>query len=109
VSPWFRRPVPRAILGLVLLVAACDGRPPAEVYAGYAEADYVRLAAPLGGTLVRLHLQRGDRAAAAAPAFRGIMLKGNAGVEVAGELWPIALFMPAAGTVAMRRYRQTRD
>lgn len=59
----------RAILGIVLLVAACDGRPPAEVYAGYAEADYVRLAAPLGGTLVRLHLQRGDRAAAAAPAF----------------------------------------
>ena len=47
--------------------------------------------------------------AATAPAFRGIMLKGNAGVEVAGELWPIALLMPAAGTVAMRRYRQTRD
>ena len=40
---------------------------------------------------------------------RGIMLKGNAGVEVAGELWPIALFMLAAGTVAMRRYRQTLD
>lgn len=63
------RPATRVVLGLVLLVAACGGRPPTEIYAGYAEADYVRLAAPLGGTLVRLHLQRGDRAAAAAPAF----------------------------------------
>lgn len=40
---------------------------------------------------------------------RGILLKGNGAAEVAGELWPIALFMLAAGTVAMRRYRQTID
>lgn len=40
---------------------------------------------------------------------RGILLKGNGAAEVAGELWPIALVMLAAGTVAMRRYRQTLD
>ena len=49
-------------------LAACS-EPPAEGYAGYAEGDYVRLSAPVAGTLTRLHLQRGDRVDAAAPAF----------------------------------------
>jgi ABC-2 type transport system permease protein len=40
---------------------------------------------------------------------RGIMLKGNGLVEVAPHLWPIALFMAVAGTVALARYRQTVD
>ena len=40
---------------------------------------------------------------------RGIMLKGNGWVEVAPHLWPIALFMLVAGTVALARYRQTLD
>jgi ABC-2 type transport system permease protein len=40
---------------------------------------------------------------------RGIMLKGNDLAEITGQLWPIALFMLAAGTVAMKRYRQTVD
>jgi len=40
---------------------------------------------------------------------RGIMLKGNDLAEITGQLWPIALFMLAAGTVAMKRYRQTID
>ena len=40
---------------------------------------------------------------------RGIMLKGNGLVEIAPHLWPIALFMLAAGSVAMLRYRQTVD
>ena len=40
---------------------------------------------------------------------RGIMLKGNDLAEITGQLWPIALFMLAAGTVAMMRYRQTVD
>jgi HlyD family secretion protein len=50
------------------LLAGCD-RPPTDVYLGYAEADYVRLAAPIAGTLAQLHLERGDRAVAGAPAF----------------------------------------
>ena len=40
---------------------------------------------------------------------RGIMLKGNGLVEVAPQLWPIALFMAVAGLVALKRYRQTVD
>ena len=40
---------------------------------------------------------------------RGIMLKGNGLVEVAPQLWPIALFMAVAGMVALKRYRQTVD
>jgi ABC-2 type transport system permease protein len=40
---------------------------------------------------------------------RGIMLKGNGVAEIAGQLWPIALFMLLAGTVAMKRYRRTVD
>ena len=40
---------------------------------------------------------------------RGILLKGNGIAEVAMHLWPIALFMLAAGGVALKRYRQTLD
>jgi HlyD family secretion protein len=57
-----------ALSTIVAALAACS-KPPAEGYAGYAEGDYVRLSAPVAGTLTRLHLQRGDRVEAAAPAF----------------------------------------
>jgi ABC-2 type transport system permease protein len=40
---------------------------------------------------------------------RGILLKGNGLTEILPELWPIGLFMLVAGTVAMKRYRQTLD
>jgi ABC-2 type transport system permease protein len=40
---------------------------------------------------------------------RGIMLKGNGLAEVFPHLWPIALFMLVAGSVAMVRYRRTVD
>jgi HlyD family secretion protein len=57
---------------LCLLLAAplagC-GDKPADFYPGYAEADYVRLASPLAGTLARLYVQRGDHMAPGAPAF----------------------------------------
>lgn len=57
-----------ALLITLAALSACS--PPApEGYAGYAEGDYVRLSAPVAGTLARLHLQRGDQAAASAPAF----------------------------------------
>ena len=38
---------------------------------------------------------------------RGIMLKGNGLAQIVPEVWPIALFMLVAGTVALLRYRQT--
>lgn len=40
---------------------------------------------------------------------RGVLLKGNGFDEIAPELWPIMLFMLVAGTVALKRYRQTLD
>lgn len=40
---------------------------------------------------------------------RGILLKGNELADIVPEMWPIALFMLAAGGVALARYRQTLD
>jgi len=40
---------------------------------------------------------------------RGILLKGNGAAEIAGELWPIALFAVIVLTIGMKRYRQTLD
>ncbi|HEY0844482.1 MAG TPA: HlyD family efflux transporter periplasmic adaptor subunit [Noviherbaspirillum sp.] len=50
------------------LVAGC-GEPPADYFPGYAEAEYVRVATPIAGTLVKLHVQRGDQVEQHAPAF----------------------------------------
>lgn len=36
---------------------------------GYAEADYVRLSSPIGGSLAHAYVKRGDRIAAGAPVF----------------------------------------
>ena len=55
-------------LALAALLCACERKDEAA-FTGYAEADYVRLAAPIAGTLTRLHLARGDNVAAQAPAF----------------------------------------
>ncbi len=40
---------------------------------------------------------------------RGILLKGNGLADVAGEIWPIALFTTLALVIAVKRYRQTLD
>ena len=40
---------------------------------------------------------------------RGIMLKGNGFGQLLPELWPMLLFLLVAGTIALRRYRQTLD
>ena len=40
---------------------------------------------------------------------RGILLKGNALPEVLPEIWPIALFLAVAATVALIRYKETLD
>ena len=40
---------------------------------------------------------------------RGVLLKGNGSAETWPSLWPIALFMLVATTVAMLRYRRTLD
>ncbi len=51
-----------------LLLTGCSD-PPGDYFPGYAEAEYVRLATPIAGTLVKLNVQRGDQVQANAPAF----------------------------------------
>jgi HlyD family secretion protein len=61
----------RPILGcipLLLSVAACGGSEPPALQ-GYVEGEYVRVAAPFGGTLVKLDAQRGQKVGADAPLF----------------------------------------
>jgi ABC-2 type transport system permease protein len=41
--------------------------------------------------------------------LRGILLKGNGVAEIGPELWPIALFLMVAATIALLRYRETID
>lgn len=59
--------IPLSILAAFLL-AACD-KSADDFYPGYAEAEYVRLATPIAGTLVKLHVNRGDKVEQNAPAF----------------------------------------
>jgi ABC-2 type transport system permease protein len=40
---------------------------------------------------------------------RGILLKGNGWADVWPEMWPLLVFMLAAMTIALRRYRRTLD
>ncbi|HEX5398243.1 MAG TPA: ABC transporter permease [Verrucomicrobiae bacterium] len=40
---------------------------------------------------------------------RGILLKGNGFVEVAPDVWPIALFVVVVMAIGIKRYRQTLD
>jgi ABC-2 type transport system permease protein len=40
---------------------------------------------------------------------RGILLKGNALPEILPEIWPLALFLAVAATVALIRYKETLD
>ena len=56
-----------ATIGALVLVGCGNSTPPG--YPGYVEADYVRVAAPLSGSLARLSVNRGDQVAANAPLF----------------------------------------
>ena len=52
----------------LLLAAACGNSEPPALQ-GYIEGEYVRVAAPFGGTLVKLDAQRGQTVGADAPLF----------------------------------------
>ena len=56
------------VLLVVALLAACTRHDEGQLL-GYVEADYVRLAAPLGGQVTKLYLARGQVVQAGAPAF----------------------------------------
>lgn len=51
-----------------LLLAACNPSND-NAFPGYVEGEYVRLGAPLAGTLAKVHLRTGDNAVAGAPAY----------------------------------------
>lgn len=57
-----------ALLPLFAALTGCAERAD-DYYPGYAEAEYVRLASPVAGTLTRLLVQRGEKVEANAPAF----------------------------------------
>ncbi|MGE5094619.1 MAG: HlyD family secretion protein [Betaproteobacteria bacterium] len=57
-----------AALLVLLLVAGCGPRGPVA-WQGYVEGEFVRVAAPFAGTLVRLDVQRGQSVAPGAPLF----------------------------------------
>jgi ABC-2 type transport system permease protein len=40
---------------------------------------------------------------------RAVMLKGSGAADVMADIWPMALFLLVAGTVALKRYRKTLD
>ncbi|MGH2746236.1 MAG: HlyD family secretion protein [Thermoleophilaceae bacterium] len=51
-----------------MLAAACE-RAPDPGYGGYVEGEFVRIGAPLAGTLADLEVRRGDQVVARAPLF----------------------------------------
>ena len=60
---------PGAVAWMSLLaLAGCNQAPPAG-YPGYVEGEFVRVAAPLSGTLLELAVQRGTQVAKDAPLF----------------------------------------
>lgn len=61
--------LPRLALSALLAALSGCGQRPADFYSGYVEADYVRLASPIGGTVTRMFVRRGDLLARGAPAF----------------------------------------
>ena len=58
------------VSGMIVAAALCAcGSEPPPGYPGYVEGEYVRVAAPLGGSLARLSVQRGNEVAVNAPLF----------------------------------------
>jgi HlyD family secretion protein len=55
-------------LSIFVLLPACEEKS-GDYFSGYAEAEYVRLASPIAGTLAKLYVQRGDHVEQNAPAF----------------------------------------
>ncbi len=56
------------VLAMASLLAACQPTP-TNSFPGYAEGEFVRLAAPFAGSLTTLNVKRGDQVAANAPLF----------------------------------------
>lgn len=57
------------VFPVVLACAGCGQEQASQYYPGYVEGDYLRIASPLSGTLVRLFVERGSEVAKDAPLF----------------------------------------
>jgi HlyD family secretion protein len=57
------------LLASAAIVLGACGAPPSDALQGYVEGEYVRVAAPFGGTLVELQAQRGQEVMPNAPLF----------------------------------------
>ena len=66
-TPCFPRGSVVAAASLTLLVACTNEEP--RSYQGYAEGEYVRVAAPFSGTLQVLSVKRGSQVKAGEPLF----------------------------------------
>ena len=62
------KPRAGAVLCAAFALWGC-GEPPPAALQGYVEGEYIRVAAPYAGTLVRLDARRGDQVEAGAPLF----------------------------------------
>lgn len=78
---------------LVIALPGCD-QPPAHGWSGYAEGDYVYVAAPVAGTLTTLSVQRGQSVDQNAPLFalddqlaQAARAEAEAAVQVAQAQW----------------------
>jgi len=64
-------PAPKRLLAACLAaaaLAACSD-PPRDSWQGYVEGEFVSLAAPYAGQLLKLHVRRGDQVSAGQPVF----------------------------------------
>ncbi|MDE2002250.1 MAG: HlyD family efflux transporter periplasmic adaptor subunit [Betaproteobacteria bacterium] len=64
-----RRETSAVLAAAVLAIAGCSPDRAATYYPGYVEGEYVRVASPLSGTLIRLAVERGTQVAQGAPLF----------------------------------------
>ena len=96
-------PTLRCTALFILAILSGCGETAREGFPGYAEADYVRLASPIAGSLARVYLNKGDSVAANAAAFvleqeseRAARIEALAGVERARRSWSFRLIFRTA-------------
>lgn len=103
----------------VLILASCGGSKE-DVFQGYAEGEYVRVAAPFAGNLTELAVKRGDQVKAGAPLYaleqeneRAARLEAEERLKKAGDSLEAAkaqrVQAAALLTHAEQTYRRTQE
>ncbi len=108
-----------SLLIALLSLGGCSSDDP-SVYQGYAEGEYVRVAAPFGGQLARLEVKRGDAVQAGAPLYvleqeneRAARQEAEQRLKKAGDSLDAARAQRDQAVAQLRlaeqSYRRTRD